>query len=67
MLFYIILSVCLSMVYTIPAEYFELEPPSPELMKCMSTHSKEWEKCSDVLVAKPFQKFINKKRLNIFR
>lgn len=51
MLFFLIVSVFLSIAFAMPSEYFELETPQ-EVTKCLSAHSKEIEICSDALVAK---------------
>ncbi len=46
MLFCLILSVCLSMVFSIPSQFYALEE-SPEVTKCMETHAQEVEKCTN--------------------
>ncbi len=45
MLFMITFAICLSMALS------ELEPPSPEVSKCLVAHASEIEKCSDAFNA----------------
>jgi len=45
MLFYITLSVCLSIVLSIPSEFYDLQP-TEEVKKCFLAHSEEVMNCS---------------------